>query len=1029
MPPYRIIPVLVLFLVLAFRSFASVPENDRFEDRESLTGAEVSFEATVVEATREDGEPIATGAAGRTVWWTWTPPSDGVLQVSGTGLLAIFTGDTLGSLTRMGSLFLNQRPVTNDPTVVVLQSGSFSLASALEVRGGVPLQLQLDGTACDFRTNRSVIPGNPLSPPITFPPWNPGLPCTPTSSLGTNLSIEIRLVPYASDTFAGRQGPSIPPALFLSRNRTATTEIGEPVNPIGDGRTLWWTWTSPRKARYGVQFLNGQFQFEVFRGLPLDGLARIPDVAFVISPVVIRVGSDLPSMPSFGMEAGESVSLRIDSIPGATLTNDLLAFRLDELPKPVNDDRADASSITNTGPTQSAIASANLAGATTESGEDPTNERTVWWTWTAPASGEWTLQLVGDAIFFARSGPTIRVLRNDGRDGLSTLATREGDSYAVRFSAQAGQPLWIVAEMPIHLGISSTSFRLNRTPENHHPEGAEPLRTGEEFRIALSGAEVLEPGSFGRLRRIWYRWRSPSDGFLALEGPIDEAPQFEVWIRSPDGEPVFAPGASNSIGALLPDPTWQQVFQVTKDIEYLVSVTAPDRGNLSLRADFTDWRLESPQHLSVAPDGTTRLTASIFNGSTQDGARIVGFQIQLSDEVGALASGWTQVPDPEDPGRFQMTRPVLEPGHWHLTPILTNGFGRILVLPRVSVRLPPSNDSFAHAQEIPSIPWTGPASTYLGSGLEPGEPGELNQQGTNSIWFGWQPTFDGPVVFDPRGVSFSAFTGDTVANLNRIAGPSEAPLTLEAKAGIRIHFRLVADVSRMVFPPLPPRITLPAPADGFADRIRLPAEGGHFQVPAGMATFELEEVPPEPWRNLGSLGWSWTPTEDGTVFLNSPVWYTTSNWRTFRNSTVAGWRLFRGSRMGDLQSLPSTGIDFGSETLAIEAFLVRGGEAVNIAGYPANGGDAWLEFLPNPPREAIGPPRIGYPGHQIYLPVSTSPREAIRIEHSRDLSSWSTEYQETVLEGGMRWLGPFQSEGFYRLVRESGVGTTPGTRP
>ena len=318
---------LFLVLVLGLRSFASGPENDRFEDRESLTGATVFFEAAIAEATREDGEPIATDAAGRTTWWTWTPPSDGIVQISGTGLLAIYTGDSLPALTQIGWLFLNSGPATNIGSVVVLQAEPDGIGSTVEVRGGVPLQLQLDGTECQFRTNRSVIPGNPL-PPFTLPPGNPGFPCNPTRFLGTNLWVQIRLIPSASDSFEGRQGPSIPSTEFMSRNRTATTETGEPVNPAGDGRTLWWTWTASRKARYGVQNRSGLFQIEVFRGFSLDGLARVPDVAFVSSPLVIRVGVMLPNTPNFAMEAGESVALRIDSIPGATRTNEILGFRL-----------------------------------------------------------------------------------------------------------------------------------------------------------------------------------------------------------------------------------------------------------------------------------------------------------------------------------------------------------------------------------------------------------------------------------------------------------------------------------------------------------------------------------------------------------------------------------------------------------------------------------------------------------------------------------------------------------------------------
>lgn len=76
--------------------------NDFFAFREKLEGSESQFRANFVNATPEEGEPALDASHdGRTLWWTWTAPGDGVIMISGSSRLGLFEGDSLQSLGRV----------------------------------------------------------------------------------------------------------------------------------------------------------------------------------------------------------------------------------------------------------------------------------------------------------------------------------------------------------------------------------------------------------------------------------------------------------------------------------------------------------------------------------------------------------------------------------------------------------------------------------------------------------------------------------------------------------------------------------------------------------------------------------------------------------------------------------------------------------------------------------------------------------------------------------------------------------------
>ena len=85
------------------------PPNDMFANCQAISGPSGTVYGSNVGATTEPGEPAHDGnPGGHSVWYYWTAPSSGIEVVDTIGsdfdtVLAIYTGDTLGSLTSVAA--------------------------------------------------------------------------------------------------------------------------------------------------------------------------------------------------------------------------------------------------------------------------------------------------------------------------------------------------------------------------------------------------------------------------------------------------------------------------------------------------------------------------------------------------------------------------------------------------------------------------------------------------------------------------------------------------------------------------------------------------------------------------------------------------------------------------------------------------------------------------------------------------------------------------------------------------------------
>ncbi len=266
------------------------PGNDNFAQRIVFTGTNVTLTGDNSGATTEPGEYLPAGASGRTIWWSWTAPTNGNVTITAPAFSTTAAAETAADrvvpkdviITGPGSPPAQPGPTTGPLLVVYTGSLLINLSlcasntayySGFEdipiypcgpvypddwcvispftfpVVSGQTYQISLDGVNGSFGAatiNFSFVPLSPSSPPPPAPP---------------------------NDNFAQR-------TVLLGNNITtngttvsATLELTDPDLGGGlDARTVWYTWIAPASGTTMVGLNPDQFptaalsQFGVYAG-------------------------------------------------------------------------------------------------------------------------------------------------------------------------------------------------------------------------------------------------------------------------------------------------------------------------------------------------------------------------------------------------------------------------------------------------------------------------------------------------------------------------------------------------------------------------------------------------------------------------------------------------------------------------------------------------------------------------------------------------------------------------------------------
>ncbi len=285
------------------------PSNDAFDKPAILVGASGSITNSNRAATRQAGEPVhASNPGGRSVWYQWTAPDNGVwkLDLSGSSfdtLLAVYSGTNIAGLT----------PITSNDDASATNSTSRLLFTAIK---GASYRFAVDGFNSSQGEPYATSSGSlkltwsieALAPAITRMSTNRGragdsvtingfnlanspsvafnnVPATILSATSTQLRVRIPasatdgtvtvtttggtvtaptpftiIVPPDNDWFAGAKDFGTPNGMVSVSTIDASREAGEPQHAgnLG-GRSVWYRWTAPRSGLFLFETTGSSF--------------------------------------------------------------------------------------------------------------------------------------------------------------------------------------------------------------------------------------------------------------------------------------------------------------------------------------------------------------------------------------------------------------------------------------------------------------------------------------------------------------------------------------------------------------------------------------------------------------------------------------------------------------------------------------------------------------------------------------------------------------------------------------------------
>ncbi len=336
------------------------PPNDNFADRIVLTGSNVTTTGSNQYATPELGEPSHGGwGAGESVWWSWTAPTDGRLQVSVTNysgneyqVLAIYTGSNLSGLSAVAANIWWQPPMVSRFNVT--SGTTYQIAVAGESGSGGAFELDLAFTALTFPPQitqqplaQVVIGGSNATfqvaatgaPPLTYQ-WQfdgaslPGAtnttlqliavttnqagsyqaivtnPGGSVTSIVATLFVNVRPV---NDDFANRIPLTGEEAQTNGSNRFATSEPNEPAHAgYGPFASVWWSYTPPLRGIITVSLTNSFYGavVGVYAGTNLSQLSLVASNAFgnLDGTAIVRFLGEAGTAYQIAVQGNSSIS-------------------------------------------------------------------------------------------------------------------------------------------------------------------------------------------------------------------------------------------------------------------------------------------------------------------------------------------------------------------------------------------------------------------------------------------------------------------------------------------------------------------------------------------------------------------------------------------------------------------------------------------------------------------------------------------------------------------------------------------------
>ena len=559
-------------------------------------------------------------------------------------------------------------------------------------------------------------------------------------------------------------------------NAGATKEIGEPDHAgIAGGTSVWYRWTAP---------WSGTITLDT-SGSEIDTLLGVYTGSSVAALTAV-IGNDdhagaTSSRVSFAVSAGSVYSIAVDGKAGAT---GLLTLNW-SIP-PANDHLAAAAAISGLDGTANGVTDA----ATKQAGEPNHGANpggaSVWYRWTAPATGTAIVSTAGstfDTLLGVYTGTSVGALTakagNDDDGALTTsrvsFAVTAGSTYLIAVDGKAG------ASGSVTLGW--------RIPPANDDFAAATAISGSmgtigstNVRAGVESGEPTHAGPGGA--SVWYRWTAPRAGRVTIDTAGSEIDTLlgiytgsavdNLALRAfddDDGElktsrvsfgasagtvySIVIDGRAGVTGAL--KLSWQMA--PVNDPFAFATAIAGTSGSLTATNLAASSQADEPVHAGVVGDVSLwyRWTAPRSGAVTIDTAGSA-IDTVLAAYTGTALAALTSVASNNDDGPLKTSRVTFMATEGTAYSIAIDGALGATGSVKLAWAMAPANDPFAGATPI-----SGAQSSITGTNAvatkESGEPIHAGNAGGRSVWYRWTAPSSGTVTIDTAGSAFDTLLG------------------------------------------------------------------------------------------------------------------------------------------------------------------------------------------------------------------------------------------------------------------------------
>ncbi len=319
----------------------------------------------------------------------------------------------------------------------------------------------------------------------------------------------------ANDMFANAQAVSGASGSATGSNVGATKEGGEP-NHAGNkgGASIWYRWTAPASGSTTVDTLTSSFDtlLGVYTGSAVNQLTTVASDDDCCGGTQSQV--------AFTATAGTTYQIAVDGYNKATGN---VTVHWSQAAAPANDMFANAQPISGS----SGKATGSNVGATKEPGEPNhggnSGGASIWFAWTAPASGTTTVDTLGSSF-----DTLLGVYTGSAVNQLTTVASNDdccgGRQSQVAFTASAGTTYEIAVD---GYNKATGSVNLDWTMAPSGPpndlfanaqvvSGSSGSATGSNVGATKEPGEPNHAGNAGGAS-VWFRWTAPSSGTATVD--------------------------------------------------------------------------------------------------------------------------------------------------------------------------------------------------------------------------------------------------------------------------------------------------------------------------------------------------------------------------------------------------------------------------------------------------------------------------------------------------------------------------------